>query len=647
MESKVARVAVDMPLANLDRPFDYSIPAELSDKVRVGVRVKVRFAGRQRNGFVVQLSDTASRDSLSPLTAVISAEQVLVPEVAGLIRDVADHYLGSFSDVVRAAVPPRHATVEKAETSDRPLPRGDAELCPALSGYPDAAGFLAAIRTGGHPRAAWTVAPSQELAGNWLHGFTEAAAAALASRRGVILLVPDATALDKAKAHLGAAFGSGSFVALSNDAGPATRYRSFLAISRGHASLVVGTRAAVFAPVPQLGLIAMWDDGNDAYAEPHAPYWHTREVAALRAHRQRCALLFAAHGRTAEVQQLVERGWLGSISAPPQQLRPLVAAIRSTAPVSDRDPFAEVSRIPKDTFTIIRNGLTSGPVLVQVPRSGYRPVLVCAQCRERAECPRCGQALSDTGSGQMSCRWCGPTPRPWHCPSCGSTHLRSAVVGVARTAEELGRAFPGVPVWQSSADKRLSEVTDAPALVFATPGAEPTALGGYAAAVLLDTERMLARADLRTGEESLRRWLSVTALVRPAEQGGTISVVGPAGQREIQALLRLDPVGYARQELAQRGEAGFPPAVKLVTIQGPAAEVSALRQALRLPDAAQVIGPFPLPPSGTDEAQSRLTVRCPHSASPDVLAILRENKSTRAARKLPALRFSVDPQVMD
>lgn len=235
--------------------------------------------------------------------------------------------------------------------------------------------------------------------------------------------------------------------------------------------------------------------------------------------------------------------------------------------------------------------------------------------------------------------------RDWRCPQCHSERSRSVVIGVVRTAEELGRAFAGVTVWQSSADKRLSEVSDAPALVFATPGAEPVALGGYAAAVLLDAERMLARADLRTGEESLRRWLAVTALVRPAEQGGTVSVVGPSSLREIQALLRLDPVGYARQELEQRAQAGFPPAVKLVTIQGPAAEVSALRQTVHPPRAAQVIGPFPSPSTSSEEPSARLTIRCPIPDAPELLSGLREIKSLRAARKLPPLRFVVDPQV--
>ncbi|MZE80235.1 primosome assembly protein PriA, partial [Streptomyces sp. SID5475] len=102
----------------------------------------------------------------------------------------------------------------------------------------------------------------------------------------------------------------------------------------------------------------------------------------------------------------------------------------------------------------------------------------------------------------------------WHCPECGGARLRGQVFGARRTAEELGRAFPAVPVRTSGRDHVLDTVPDAPALVVSTPGAEPVAEGGYAAALLLDGWAMLGRPDLRAGEETLRRWLGAAALVR-------------------------------------------------------------------------------------------------------------------------------------
>lgn len=657
MDRSVAQVAVDMPLANLDRPFDYAVPAELSDVAQPGVRVKVRFAGRLRDGFIVARVEPGERKSLSPLEKVVSAEPVLSAAVRATIRSVADRYAGSFADVVRAAVPPRHAATEKASATPRPAPNLAGPRPESMSRYPGADRFLAAVAEGGHPRAAWTVAPALGAAGHWQAGLVEAAAATLRAGRGALLLAPDATALETLESAVKAAFGKGSYAVLSNDLGPAARYRNFLAVSRGHTKLAIGTRAAVFAPVAKLGLIGMWDDGNDSFAEAHAPYWHAREVAALRAHQESCALLFAAYSRTCEVQHLIAGDWLAGIELSPKATRMVSAAVRISSRVSDRDPLAEQARLPKDAFATIRRGLLDGPVLVQVPRAGYRPVLVCSRCRTVARCPTCGQPLADSGVGPATCSMCGPSSQPWRCGECGESRLRSAAVGVRRTAEELGRAFPGVSVVQSSAEQRRPEVGEGPALVLATPGAEPYAATGYSAAVLLDADRVLARADLRAGEEALRRWLSVVAKVRAAEAGGTVLVVASPQAREVQALLRLDPVGYARSELDQRAEAGFPPVVKLIWIEGPLNSLGDL--ARELGESASVIGPFEIDSAGAGGPGSagsdrgsqgpggRLTIRCDHRASAEILAEIHQARAARAARKESPWRVVVDPQVFE
>jgi primosomal protein N' (replication factor Y) len=645
MERSVARVAVDLPLANLDRAFDYAVPASLDQEAQPGVRVKVRFAGRLRDGFILERAEPGERSGLADLVKVVSPEPVLSPAVAALIRDVADHYAGSFADVVRTAVPPRHAATEKATASPRPAPADDSGE-PVLREYPGAERFLNALAGGGRPRAAWTVLPTPAAAGDWTAGFTQAAAVALRAGRGALLIVPDARQLDLLSAQCEEKFGAGSFAVLSADAGPSARYRSFLAVSRGQTRLVLGTRAAVFAPVVDLGLVAVWDDGNDSYAEPHAPYWHAREVAALRAHREGCALLLAAHNRTAEVQQLVSRNWLAPLQLTPNQTRRESAAIRPLAPTSARDPLAELTRLPKEAFEVIRIGLTAGPVLVQVPRAGYLPILVCADCRSSARCPRCGQALSDRSGQGASCRWCGPPLPPWRCPDCGGSRLRSPVIGVTRTAEELGRAFPGTTVIQSSGEHRVAQVGERPALVLATPGVAPDAATGYSAAVLLDADLMLARAELRAGEEALRRWLEVVAKVRPASAGGTVLVVGQAGLREVQALVRLDPVGYADTELAQRAEAGFPPAIKLVTIEGALDAVSGALAALEVPEGVAVLGPFGVGEQEPVEVH-RLTLRCPLPLAAQLVGQVKAMAAVRAARKDAPVRVRVDPQVVD
>ena len=139
---------------------------------------------------------------------------------------------------------------------------------------------------------------------------------AASAGRGAVIVVPDARDLARVDEALAApctrARCPRRYVTLTADLGPAERYRRWLAALRGEARIVAGTRAAMFAPVENLGLVVLWDDGDDLHAEPRAPYPNAREVLALRAHRAGAAALIGGFARTAELAQLVQAGWAGT-----------------------------------------------------------------------------------------------------------------------------------------------------------------------------------------------------------------------------------------------------------------------------------------------------------------------------------------------
>src|SRR4029077_6978015 len=188
----------------------------------------------------------------------------------------------------------------------------------------------------------------------------------------------------------------------------------------------------------------------------------------------------------------------------------------------------------------------------------YVPALACARCRTIARCRRCTGPLSlaDRDTAGAVCRWCGREEPRLRCVRCGSDTVRAMVVGARRTAEELGKAFPGISVITSGGDAMVSAVPSEPAVVVATPGAEPVAVGGYGAALLLDGWALLGRQDLRGAEDTLRRWMAAAALVRPRGDGGTIAVVAESAIPTVQSLIRWDPVGPADGELAPRAQVG-------------------------------------------------------------------------------------------
>ncbi len=651
----VAQVAVDVPLSHLDRPFDYAVPPTMEAEAVPGSRVRVRFAGRLRDGVILARPLVSESDRpLSPLQRVISAEPVLTAEVATLIRRVADHYGGTFADVLRLAVPPRHATTEQAERRppdalpERPPGHGP------YAEYPNGPELMNALAAGRSPRAAWQVVPSASAIGDWAEGFAVAARACVDSGRGAVLVAPDRRDVERLAQACRRTLGPAGFAILTAEQGPAARYRAFLAALRGDVAVVIGNRAASYAPVADLGLVALWDDGDDLLAERRAPYPHVREVLALRAGLSHAAALFASYGRSCEIQALLDRGWLRELAADRGVVRhaaPRVRVADDSVYAMARDPAARTARLPHDVFELMRATLPQGPVLVQVPRAGYLVALVCAECREPARCRTCHGPLrveaprAPGAEPSRDCGWCGRPQTEWECEICGSATVRAPSVGAERTAEELGKAFPNTPVKRSVGGRRASRISPEPAIVVATPGAEPQAEAGYAGAVLLDADALLLRPDLRASEEALRRWLNAVALVRGGADGGSVIVVGESSSRALQALVRLDPRGFAHRELQDRADAHFPPAAKVVAVDGESEALAEFSELARLPASAEQLGPVDLPAAeGTELLLQRLTLRCPPADGAALVRAAKDVLAIRSARKRDrTLRIAVDP----
>jgi len=643
----VARVAVDISLAHLDRPFDYLVPARLDQDAVPGCRVRVRFAGQLVDGYLLERAETSGHQGkLARLERVTSPEPVLTPEIFDLARAVADRYAGTLADVLRLAIPPRHAAAERDAPRE---PKAGPALGPPEPGswsrYPAGAAFLAGLAEGRPVRAAWSALPGPE----WPAEIAVAAGATAAAGRGVVIVVPDARDLDRVDAALTAA--ALDHVCLAADLGPAERYRRWLAVRRGVVRVVAGTRAAMFAPVSGLGLVVLWDDGDDLHAEPRAPYPNAREVLALRAHRTGAAALIGGFARTAELTQLAAGGWARPLVGSAEALRQAAPRVRAAPDEAElaRDAAAMTARLPSLALRTARGGLAQGPVLVQVPRRGYLAAVACARCRAQARCATCAGPLEIGGShGTPGCRWCGALAVDWSCARCGSGQLRALVTGAARTAEELGRAFPGVPVRTSGGQHVLAAAPAEPALVIATPGAEPVAPEGYAAALLLDGWALLGRPSLRAAEEALRRWLNAAALVRP---GAPVVVLAEATLPAVQALIRWDPVTFSERELAERAELGFPPAVRMASVTGPPEAVADFVGAACLPGRAEVLGPVPVDPAparqdpaAPEPTRERALIRIGRRDGLELARALHAAQATRSARKDGgAVRVQLDP----
>ncbi|MGN5732348.1 primosomal protein N' [Arthrobacter psychrochitiniphilus] len=670
-ELPVAHVVIDSPLPHLDRVFDYSVPLELDAQAQPGVRVRVKFSGQDLNGFLVARAAESESERLVPLTRVYSPVQVLTPAVLQAAHKVAARYCGTVADVLRVAVPPRVASLEKvylkkaAELVEAQA-AGEAPAAagpPAKPGYPlfadyqNAEEFLTRLAMGESPKAVLG-----SLAGfgphSWQRQLAQIVAYCAQSGRGAIVVVPDLRDLELLEQAFAEVLAEGSFVKLTADDGPNLRYANFLRVLAGDVRIVIGTRSAAYAPVTNLGLVVCWDDGDELHIERRAPYQHSRDVLLLRSEVEDTAVLMAGHSRSSESQRLVATGWAQEIVASRPAVRKATARVISTSDSfeQERDPAAALARLPHRAWAAAKDALKFGPVLVQVARTGYAPGLACQRCREVARCRHCtGPLMQSRAPGStltmVTCKWCGTAETAFSCPTCGFNLLRAISVGALRTAEELGRAFPSVPVISSSGENIKTTVPDRAAIVVATIGAEPVAPHGYSAALLLDGDSMLRRESLRAGEETLRRWLNAAALVRPAQEGGVV-VVTAEESVEVAALVRWDPAGHAEREFALRHELGLPPAMRLASLTGSEADVAAFVAALDLPQAVRTIGPAPLafgaPGAGgaaggaagaagtaADQAPDYRTILLfPYSMAGSVTAAMRSLKAANAARRV-------------
>ncbi|MBT0768921.1 primosomal protein N' [Kineosporia sp. J2-2] len=604
-ELPVARVTVDVPLPHLDRVFDYLVPEPMSAAAQPGVRVRVRFGGQDVEGYLlerVEASDHQGR--LAPLRRVVSPERVLTPAVLRLCRVVAERYAGNLTDVLRLAVPPRHARVEQAPRPE-PLPPFGQEDGPVdgavvspipITGweqYRAGPALLARIAAGDAPRAVWTALPGPA----WCDDLAATIAAALRAGRGSLVVLPDKRDVDALDRVLTRRLGQGRHARLEADLGPTTRYRNFLALSRGDVKVAIGTRATAFAPVHDLGLVVIWDDGDEMHSEPRAPYPHAREVLAVRAGLEGAALIAGSWSRSVECAGWLRTGWARPVVADRRVVRDAWPRIQVAATaVGGRDDPSAHGRLPGPAWRAISDGLKRGPVLVQVPRAGYLPGLACQDCRHPARCEHCHgpvglpRSVPKDQASLPECRWCGRVAAAWRCQNCQGRRLRATTVGVGRTAEELGQAFAGAAVVVPQADGPTPHVPPN-ALVVSTPGIEPVVEGGYAAAVLLDAGRLLERPDLRASEDALRRWLGAAALVRPSAAGGAVIVSADPQVPAVQALIRVDPGSQADREFDERAELGFPPAVVMADVTGTATAVNSLVRIARLPEGTQTLGP--------------------------------------------------------
>jgi primosomal protein N' (replication factor Y) len=614
----IARVVIDSPLPQLDRLFDYAIPQKLLGQVAVGVRVRVQF-GRSKNlldAFVVELVEASDfAGELSPIAELVSAAPILDPNVFALVRAVADRQASTASDVLRLAIPDRSVAVEKKWLESNSVAQN--------------------LKTSGRgTKQTALVDPHTSDEGPvWATQIRDKCVAAIQAGKSVIVAVPDFRDQAVLLEVLNAVQIGSSVVNYTTDTQKSKRYAAFLSCLGNACSIVVGSRSAIYAPVRNLGEIIVWDDGDPSHQEPTSPYSHTREVALMRQRLQECNLLFLGHSRSTEVSRLVSLKFLEDVSTPFKLPR-----IANT----DTD-----IRVDSMAWKAIREGLETGPVLVQVAAKGTATSVFCATCDKRAECGTCNGPLWIDERNYVKCRWCNAVNMDFRCQACAGTKLKQGSAGATRTIAEFGRAFPGVKLVEATAELRSETLKPGKFLVVATPGAEPRVMGGYSAVVILDANRAINRDTLRATEDAVRTWSNAIALGSADSRSVLVGVTGTLANK----FSLWSHSEMAQREYATRAELRFPPAIRLASIGASKELIQTVQTELANQPKIEVLGPLPVTERGVS-SEWRLLIKYEYSDGSKLAESLKalslklsagqQRVSAKSGRAMRPIRIKMD-----
>lgn len=616
-----ARVIVDVRPAHLDRPFDYRVPEDV--EVGVGQRVRVPFAGRRRTGWVIGVGEDTDADPARVRDLVpLGATRWFDDDDLGLYRWVAERWAGTLADVLRHALPPRVAAIDREAAAwpapPPPQPRDGAT--PAWERYPSGE-LLAALDAGPaeQPPAYWWRPLADE---DPAAALAQLADRVLAAGSGVVALSPDPhePALD---AIAGVA---GPQAADWRGTGDRARHRAFLRGRTGHARVAVGERAAVFAPVPDLGLVVVLDEANPVYKERRSPRFHARDVALARARRAGAVAIVVSELPSAALWRLVCAGHVAPLRAP--RARETAAAPRvDVVDVAGARPRARLTppadRALADT---VRDG---GAAVVLASRRGEGTALACSGCGHRFACPTCAGSLTADGR-RWRCPTCGWAGAAQRCPDCGGERTAPLAAGAERLAAEIARAHPDAEVAAMEGYDAAGPAAR-PAIAVMTRGSvvpAPSWLAGERASVVVvpDADALRARPDLEAGEDAVRLWMDAGRLA-----DRVVLQTREPRDPSVQALVRWDPDGFWDREARWRAELGFPPARSLVRIEAGAAGREVAGEVRAAVGEAEVLGP---------DADGALLVK-----TTDVRGTLRALAPLRAewARADRGVRVDVDP----
>jgi len=611
---RFAQVAVPVPLRRL---FTYHIPETMRNRVAVGSLVRIPFGRRKTTGFVVDLAAASDLPAIKDLDAVEDPDLSLPADVLDLCRWVSDYYLAPLGEVLRAALP---AGLGKKTPGDVPRAEGPAATDLVLG--PEQAQALTAVLD---------TLRRHEHATHLLYGVTgsgktevylRAAQEAVKAGGKVLLLIPEIALSPQMVRRVEARFGNRA--ALWHSAlTPARRREVWTRTRRGEIDVLVGARSAVFAPLPDLRLVVVDEEHENAYKQAESPRYHARDVALVRARAAGATVILGSATPSLESFANAERGKHRLLTLPHRvERRPRAPVELVAIPRADDEPrplsLIFGNRLREAMAATLSRGEQS---ILFLNRRGHSTLVLCEACREPLKCSQCDITLTWHQVGdRVVCHYCGRKRKPpADCPECGGPVTIFKGVGTQRVMGEIARLFAGVRVLRLDTDSTRKRGALETALETFRRGEADILLGTQMVAKGLDFPRVtlvgvvnadiqLALPDFRSAERTFQLLTQVAGRSGRGERPGT--VIFQTHHPEHYALVDAaaqDYEAFYRTESESRTDPPYPPHVRLVNlmfdgkdrdaVERRAEQAAAtLQRAIRRQGrAVEILGPAPQP----------------------------------------------------
>ena len=566
---QIARVALDVPLR---RFFDYQVPeGEQVSVADVGCRVRVPFGERQKIGVLVGIS-TATDVPLEQLKPVYSVLRELPPLPTAWFRLTefcADYYHAPLGQVMLSTLPAglRSLTPPKARPRGQRTCDLPAQPAPLLTC---------------EQKAALTLLAAGEARAYLLHGVTGSGKTeiylrlierCLAAGRQSLLLVPEINLTPQLEARVTARFPNAGLVSLHSELGEAARSRNWRAALTGDARIVLGTRLAVFTPMPDLGLIIVDEEHDPSFKQQDGIRYSARDLAVFRAHDSAIPIVLGSATPSLE-------SWANANDGTG---RYRLLSLRERAFEGARLPLL---RCIDTRFDKLQDGLSralllaieqrlarSEQSLVFLNRRGYAPVVACAACGWTSRCHRCAANLVlHLADRCLRCHHCGFEARvPKRCPTCGNQDLNTFGRGTQRIEAVLAERFPQARILRVDRDSAGSRKQWEASVATIQRGEADILVGTQMLAKGHDFPKLtlvgaiapdaaLFAADWRAPERLFAQLMQVAGRAGRADRPGEVLLQTQFPDHPLYAaLVRHDYPAFAATQLKERQQAGFPP----------------------------------------------------------------------------------------